>query len=346
MNWKNFLLNEDELLHIQKFKNPEELNVLLGEKASKAILQGKLDGNAIEAVVNLVKEIYIYPDKITDIISFRIQRHDIMMGLLKHRRVLNPSEFRCIVIEQEEYKYWNDYSIKVKNKHLLNFPILYFYHKENRNGYFEMWKWTLYNEDKLSSINSDLANEILFQKLAILYTLMINGVSSSNYVFQIIKLTNPFEIIYDIKGLQFRFNFTVLVLLDPTTRLVGLSNFESTYLSALKLPKTTSLDFITVFVELFRKDLNLNRFTFAPQTLNLINDPLDNPVPGNIVIYKSGNNSAMGIVTKRLNDNCTVLLFSHVTSTKNFIETVLPVSSLHSVKNIYTLDRSPVIKLE
>lgn len=266
--------------------------------------------------------------------EYQILKFNYWDFLFKNR-YFNTTEclrhLNCITKNKEQYKIWDLLSHLVLNRKSINFPILYYY-DNLENMFFEQYTANVLNP-LYTAINQDISEQILFQKILILYNLYINNLSCINYKFDIINI--PEMIInFKIKSLHFTFKIKYLVLLSPTNYLVNTSSLERTYLECLGIDE---LYFINTLLKRFITKLNIEIYQSTP-SLNLYSENLINPERGDLGIIKTnnGNSSSYCIVNNVLGTKVSILLIQVNNKIMNLVEIQnQDISNLYKVYNVY-----------
>jgi len=283
----------------------------------------------------------IYNSSKKDILNFnecRIQASIMFKDIASYYKfssTIVSSHIDCVekyigVNEYDNYMIWKTLTYKVTNREIIGFPLLLgMYKKNNSSIVLYFLKMNLPSlSDKYVTIfkKNNKVDEILFQKLFILYNLWELGYYSDNYIFELSTVPETF-IQFKIKDLYFNFKISYFVMLSPKTILKNIIIYEQDYINSVlrEYNQTTQLKFIKYFITKFINYFDLTILPVYPSIVPVIN--LNNICTilkfGSMVRFTYDDRNYVGYLIDRCEDICEVLYITPDTRRKAILQFII-----------------------
>lgn len=263
--------------------------------------------------------------------------------------------------DEEEYvviREWIYLSTLVKNRKAIGFPIVVYKCQDNikmltdnkkiERIYFEKFNIE-HTNDLYRKIFTNFEQEIVFQRLYILYILFLEGFSSTYYDLIIIQVPKT-NITFKIRDLYFTFSITRLVILSEKTILYNTRQKEDYILNSVEDISITNLkdtdSFIKCFFYTFQTSLDIMMYTNISKYAPFLQNELENKqiFSGDIVVYKRELNNRteylLAIVLEIDSNHCELALIlnalpnnKHGGKQINFIIKIVGISEIYKKPN-------------
>jgi len=328
---------EDKGFRVKHFRDMVDI---VKDKNINEIINGDMSDKNVTKVLSFFKRLYVdeidFPKEI-NFLNFRLTKQKIWNKMVSESPCFNIDTEKSFSrlegrnCSSDKYPLWHMLSNKVMCKESINFPIIYYY--KNNCLFFESFTSELYDLSLVKYFNEHMSNQIIFQKLLILFTLYTNGISSLDYKFDTVKIHKT-PIIFQVNKLQFKFDVEYIIILKNSTDLINIPDLEITYINALNIDST---DFISAFICLFKKYLNLSIFAMQ-SNFNVFSEKVKEVAKGDVVILKNNNSSFVSIITEVMNEVCELFIIHTVNKTTNGMTIKQNVDNLYKVDNIFNIN--------
>lgn len=255
----------------------------------------------------------------------RIKRFALLNSFLtstQYQFVLSDKVFYRIFLNSKDPSdntiklFWTSISMKVYRRLVLGFPLCVFMNQnlvrpfsqtqiaEGANLYF-LKHDVRQATSLLEGIMENDIMDIIFQKLLIFYELYKYGLTSTNYIFEEIRLDKRTSFAFKIKDMVFVFSCSKIIILCPITNLVELNEPPINYVNSLNdvekaLLKQPDCDsfmelFLVNFHSTFYKEMYNTRTLY---TIYQLSEETNHLVPGKSYILSRKETNAIfyGIV--------------------------------------------------
>lgn len=288
-NYKNIYTDKLDILSkieknispFSKFANYNEERIAIGKLCQKYLVREDL---------NLIYSCYT-----TDLFNARIFTKNYMNNII--------------------VKYWLKFSSNVITNRSIGFPIVFKLMDDGNKCIllYENLKKYLY---KITSndfiLNKDISDQIMFQKLFIIYQMYLNNCYSDCYLFNIYNIPRT-KIIFKVKDIFFEFTVTRLVILSENTNFVIQTNVsEDVYISKVSDSDYTlheNNSFIKMFLYTFKNYISF--FYILSKIPPIIEEQrLMSFIPGEYACLKVRDNVISVIILSHFDDLCEVIQLS------------------------------------